>query len=197
VTYAVGAVVPQGRLAGWLDDGVRSLYPGYFALVMATGLVSNGFYYVGFDGLAVALLIVNAVAFPLLLVATAARAVRHPRALWTDLVDPRLVFSFFTLVAGADVLGLQLFLHGFPTLAVILWVAALAAWLVLSYFSFSVLTFINTETGADIVHGGWLIAIVGTESLALLGARVAPHLGSLQSQGVVGVEPQWGQGLVL
>ena len=39
----------------------------------------------------------------------------------------------------------------------------------LSYFSFSVLTFADCERGVDVVDGGWLIAIVATEPMALLG----------------------------
>ena len=49
----------------------------------------------------------------------------------------------------------------------------------LIYLSFGVLTFLNTARGANIVHGGWLIAIVGTESLVILGTFVAPPLGAL------------------
>ena len=33
--------------AGVLRDELRGLYPGYFALVMATGIVSNAFYALG------------------------------------------------------------------------------------------------------------------------------------------------------
>lgn len=179
-----------------LDDGVRSLYPGYFALVMATGIVSNAFLLLGFGVLSDGLLAVNVVAFPLLMLATVARVARHPRALWADLVNPRLVFSFFTLVAATDVLGLQLFLRGWHEPAAVLWVFALVAWIVLSYFSFSVLSFFNAGTGADVVHGGWLIAIVGTESLALLGARLAPDLGSLETHAFVTAYMLWGIGIV-
>jgi len=38
-------------------------------------------------------------------------------------------------------------------------------------------TFLNTAHGANVVHGGRLIAIVGTESLVILGTVVAPNLG--------------------
>ena len=183
----------RGPVSLW----VGSLYPGYFALVMATGIVSNAFFYVGQRGLSTALLAVNLIAYPVLLVATAARAVRRPRALWADLINPRLVFSFFTFVAGSDVLGLQFSLRGAQGVAVGLWLAALVAWVLLSYFSFSVLMFLNAGTGADVVHGGWLIAIVGTESLALLGARIASHLGSLEHAAFVAVYVLWGVGIVL
>lgn len=182
---------------GWLDASIGSLYPGYFALVMATGIVSNAFYFVGHHSLSTTLLVVNLIAYPILVVATTARAVRHRRALRADLVNPRLVFSFFTFVAASDVLGLQFVLRGWYTPAIALWVTALIVWVVLSYFSFSVLMFRNAGTGADVVHGGWLIAIVGTESLALLGAQIAPHLGGIEDAAFVAVYIFWGHGIVL
>jgi tellurite resistance protein TehA-like permease len=74
---------------------------------------------------------------------------------------------------------------------------ALASWFILIYFSFGVLTFLNTARQANVVHGGWLIAIVGTESLVLLGARIAPPLGDLAASVFVLIHMLWGVGLVL
>jgi tellurite resistance protein TehA-like permease len=183
-------------LAGRVESEVRGLYPGYFALVMATGIVSNAALYLEYGRLSNALLAVNLVAFPLLLIALAARAVRFRAELWTDLMNPRLVFSFFTIVAACDVFGLQLVLRGYVEPAVALWLFALALWTVLGYVSFGVLTFVNTESGADVVHGGWLIAIVGTESLVLLGAQLAPHFGALEPLTFVTIHALWGIGIV-
>jgi tellurite resistance protein TehA-like permease len=173
------------------------MYPGYFALVMATGIVSNAFFYLGYDVLSDALFWVTLAAFPVVLACFVVRAVVWPAAVWRDLVDPRLVFTFFTLVAAADVLGLQLHLRGEDHLALVLWLAALAIWVVLGYFSFAVLTFDEGQTGADVVHGGWLIAIVGTESLVLLGAPLADEFGSLEDTIFVAVYALWGIGIVL
>lgn len=163
---------------------------------MATGIVSNGFFLLGHRTLSSTLLVVNLVAFPLLLLALALRAVLYPRRLWADLVDPRLVFTFFTLVAGTDVLGLGLHLRGHERAAAALWLFALAAWVLLGYFSFSVLTFVNSESGAEVVHGGWLIAIVGTESLVIVGVLLAPRFGSLEDLTLVTVYALWGVGIV-
>ena len=102
---------------------------------------------------------------------------RFGRALWADLIDPRLVFSFFTIVAATDVFGIGLNLRGFGSLALAMWLFALVLWFGPIYLSFGVLTFLNTAHGANVVHGGWLIAIVGTESLVILGTLVAPPLG--------------------
>jgi tellurite resistance protein TehA-like permease len=163
---------------------------------MATGIVSNAFFFLDHRSISGALLAVDLVAFPLLVLLTVLRAVRWPRELWADLVDPRLVFSFFTFVAATDVVGLQLHLRGHDDPAVVLWLTALSSWVVLGYFSFAVLTFDDSQTGADVVHGGWLIAIVGTESLVLLGAPLAPELGGAERLAFVTVYTMWGVGIV-
>ena len=174
---------------------IRRLYPGYFALVMATGIISNAALYLGYREISDFLLAVNLAAFPALALALAIRAVRFRRDLWTDLTNPRLVFSFFTIVAAADVFGLQLVLRGHAAPAIALWLFALVVWVMLAYLSFSVLTFVDTESGIDVVHGGWLIAIVGTESLVLLGAQVAPQFGALAPLTFVTIYSLWGIGV--
>jgi tellurite resistance protein TehA-like permease len=186
---------PAASLGGRMGTQLRRLYPGYFALVMATGIISNAALYMGLREISQALLTVNLLAFPLLVLATAVRAVRFRPELVADVTNPRLVFSFFTIVAAADVFGLQFALRGHVAPAAALWLFALAAWVVLSYVSFSVLTFVNAESGADLVHGGWLIAIVGTESLVLLGALVAPHFGALAPLAFVTIYALWGIGI--
>jgi tellurite resistance protein TehA-like permease len=138
--------------AGWLTREIARLYPGSFALVMATGIISNALYLEDHRPLSGALFAINAIAFPWLIAATVIRAVRFPRALWADLIDPRLVFSFFTIVAASDVFGLGLFLRGFGELAVALWLFALVLWFCLIYLSFGVLIFLNTAHRANVVH---------------------------------------------
>jgi tellurite resistance protein TehA-like permease len=189
--------LPRRTAALWGDREIRPLYPGYFALVMATGIVSNALYSTGRHALSDLLLAVAATAFPWLAALTLARAFRHPRAIWSDLVDPQRVFAFFTIVAASDVLGLGLHLRGHEAFAFGLWLFATAAWLLLIYFSFGVLIFLNAARGANVVHGGWLIAIVGTESVAVLGAAIAPLAGSLAASVFVLSHMFWGVGLGL
>lgn len=185
------------RLIDWLDSQAARLFPGYFALVMATGIISNTLWFEGYRGLSDALLAINVLAFPWLLLLTGVRAGRHPRRLWGDLTDPGLVFSFFTIVAACGVLGLGADLRGYAGAALALWLFALTVWFLLIYFSFAVLTFLNTAHGANVVHGGWLIAIVGTESLVILGAMVAPHQGALAPSIFVLIHMLWAIGLAL
>lgn len=185
------------RLSELVATSLRNMYPGYFALVMGTGIVSNALFLVGRRGASDILLGVNLIAYPILVLATIARAILYTRNTWADLVNPRLVFTFFTFVAGTDVLGIQLFLRDQHDLAASLWFLALIFWVVLGYFSFSVLTFMNTQQGAEVVHGGWLIAIVGTQSLVLLGTLLAPQFGHVAAATYMMTHSLWGVGLIL
>ena len=54
-----------------------------------------------------------------------------------------------------------------------MWLAALILWVVLIYLGFGVLTFLNVAHDANVVDGAWLIAIVGAESLVILGTLIA------------------------
>jgi tellurite resistance protein TehA-like permease len=181
----------------WLARQVERLFPGYFALIMATGIISNTLWFQGRHGLSDGLFAIDALALPWLAAMTLARAARFPRAFWRDLTDPRLVFAFFTIVAASDVFGVGLDLRGFGSAALALWAFALATWVALIYFSFAVLTFLNTARGAQVVHGGWLIAIVGTESLVILGSALARGEGALAPSIFVLIHMLWAVGLGL
>lgn len=185
------------RVRAWAVGGVADLYPGYFALVMATGIISNALWLERWRALSDVLFAVNVCAYPTLWAFTVARLAWFGRRIWSDLTNPRLVFAFFTMVAATDVLGVGLHLRGFDGAALAMWLLALGLWLLLIYLSFGVLTFLNTARGANVVHGGWLIAIVGTESLVILGAALAPHLGQYEQSLLVLTHMFWGVGLGL
>lgn len=174
---------------------VQDLYPGIFAFVMATGILSDAFFLLDKIWFSTGFLGINLVAFPVLLLATTVRALCFSARFWRDLTDPRLIFSFFTIVASANVVGAQLFLRGYYMVATALWLGALVLWVILSYFSFALLIFNNDQRGASVMHGGWLIAIVSTQSLVLLGTLLAPRFGSLTAITFVGVHALWGIGI--
>lgn len=186
-----------GSWRGWCRERIATLYPGYFAVVMATGIISNAMFFEHHRGWSDALFAINVGAYAVLLLMTLARIVRFPRAVWRDLTDPRLVFTFFTLVAATDVLGVGAGLRGFVTTALAMWIAALAVWLFLIYASFAVLIFFNTAERANIISGGWLIAIVATEAVAIHGVLVSPSLGAAAPLVVLFAHMMWGVGVVL
>jgi hypothetical protein len=183
----------------WTAREVSVLDPGCFAIVMATGITSNAMFAERQRGLSDALFRVTLFVYPWLVLATILRMTDFRAALWSDLANPRLVFSFFTFVAASDVLGVQIALRGFVTIPLLLWLSALAAFAILTYFSSGLLIFRNAACGADlVVRGGGLLAIVGTQSLVLLGAPVAASTISEHGNAIVVlIHALWGIGLVL
>ncbi|MGB7043916.1 MAG: tellurite resistance/C4-dicarboxylate transporter family protein [Methylocella sp.] len=183
----------------WTAREVSVLDPGCFAIVMATGITSNAMFAERQRGLSDVLFRVNLFVYPWLVLATILRMTGFRAALSRDLANPRLVFSFFTFVAASDVLGVQIALRGFVTIPLLLWLSALAAFAILTYFSSGLLIFCNAAWGADlVVRGGGLLAIVGTQSLVLLGVPVAAStLGEHGNAIGVLIHALWGIGLVL
>jgi tellurite resistance protein TehA-like permease len=176
--------------------GLAGLHPGNFALVMATGILSLGFGLLGHASLANALFAIGLAAWMILVCLSAARAIRHFGAVRDDLLNPKMVFGFFTLVAATSLVGQMLLARGEVELAMACWGLAFGAWCLLLYLAFSVLTFLSHENNVNIMHGGWLIAIVGTQSLVLLGTALVPHLGAYATYMQVEVHMLWGLGLM-
>jgi tellurite resistance protein TehA-like permease len=181
----------------WLLKQIAGLDPEGFALVMATGIISNALYLEGYHRLSGLLFTFNALAYLWLALLTLLRAIWFPQAIWVDLTSPQRVFAFFTLVAANGVFGAGLKLRGAGLEALDLWILALIAWLILIYFSLGVLTVRNSAGGAGVMRGGWLLAIVGTQSVVILGTLIAPPAGELNSAVLVFVNMLWAIGVGL
>jgi tellurite resistance protein TehA-like permease len=158
---------PTSLRSAWLA-WLRTLYTGYFACVMATGIVSIALFLSGIQTLSMALLIVAGVLLPLFTLIYVLRGLLCAREMRRDFLDPARVFGFFTFVAACGVLATRFALGGTTAPLVVLAVAAFAAWLVLMYWVFAMLLFTSEHSLAQSVNGSWLIAIVGTESLAIV-----------------------------
>ena len=158
---------------------VAELHPGYFALVMATGIVSIALHQHGFEALARVLLGCNIAAWAALWLLTLARLARYPARVWADVLDPQRAPGFLTIVAGTSVLGRQLVLMTRShTLPFALWAASGALWIILLYgFIASVMLREEQPDIAHSLHGGWLLAIVATQAVSLLGTRVVDQAG--------------------
>jgi tellurite resistance protein TehA-like permease len=157
----------------WLAEGVRSLSPAYFGLVMATGIVSIASERAGFHTIAAVLLWLNAAQYLVLWVLTCWRLLRYHRTLFNDLTDHRAGPGFFSSVAGTGVLGNQLIiLIGAYDIAFGLWIFGIFLWIILTYAIFTNLTIKETKPTIDEgITGAWLLAVVATQSIAVLKVR--------------------------
>jgi tellurite resistance protein TehA-like permease len=160
----------------WLAEGARGLSPAYFALVMATGIVSIAADRADLHTIAAVLLWLNAAQYLLLWILTAWRLLRYRRALLDDLTDHRSAPGFFSAVAATGVMGNQLILTGAYDLALALWIFGLFIWITLTYAIFTILTIKETKPTIDQgITGAWLLAVVATQSIAVLSALLSRH----------------------
>ncbi len=164
------------KLIGSIHKEASDLYPGYFALVMATGIVSIASYLLGMVSLASSFFLINKVAYVVLWLLTLVRLYWYYPRFIDDLTDHSRGPGFFTLVAGTCILGNQFVLiaSDFKT-AIILWLTGSILWLILIYTFFTAVIVRETKPGLETgVHGGWFIAVVATQSVSVLGTLVAP-----------------------
>lgn len=158
--------------------GLRRLHPAYFAMVMATGIVSIACELKGWGWVARALLAINAPAYAALWVLSIARFALHRPAFVSDLMDHARGVGFFTTIAATCVLGSQfLVLYQATRAALFLWCIGVALWAILTYTIFTLLT-VRAEKPplAQGLNGGWLVAIVAAQSVSILSSQLAPSM---------------------
>jgi tellurite resistance protein TehA-like permease len=158
---------------------IATLFPGYFALTMATGIVAVGAAQQTLDLVADTLFVIALAAFVVLAVLSAARLICYPRALISDLTHHRTGFSFLTLVAALNVLGSgAALIHQWWTFAWIVWIASLGFWLALLYPPLLGVIIGRAKPAlGEGINGTWFLLTVSTESIAVLGALLLGHRG--------------------
>lgn len=156
----------------------ENLSPGYFSMVMATGILSLAAHMLRLPILPIALLVLNWCLFVVIGVLALAHLYWHPRRVLDDLFNHLNAPGFFTFVAACSVLGSQsLLIGGSLRVAAALGIAGLLAWIAFTYTIFTVLTVKQDKPElARGINGGWLLAVVATQSMAVLAALVAPEV---------------------
>jgi tellurite resistance protein TehA-like permease len=151
---------------------VADLFPGIFAMVMATGIIAVAAKQQRIGWLADILYFVAAAAYVVLMVLFAARLVAFPRRLVADLTSHARGFAFLTIVAGTNVLAsATIVVHRWWGLAEGLWWASLVLWTVLLYAALISVVLRHDKPGlASGINGTWFLLTVSTESIAVVGA---------------------------
>ncbi|MDE1961377.1 MAG: tellurite resistance/C4-dicarboxylate transporter family protein [Xanthomonadaceae bacterium] len=157
---------------------VETMSPGYFSMVMATGILSLAAHLLAVPLVPDVLFALNWILFVIICVLAVARLYWYPRRVIEDLFDHLRASGFFTFVAACSILGSQcLLLGGSLRIAVLLGGAGLLAWIGLIYTIFAVLTVKTHKPSLDRgINGGWLLAVVATQSMAVLAALIAARV---------------------
>jgi tellurite resistance protein TehA-like permease len=166
----------DSRRNAW-SRAVATLNPGYFALVMSTGIVSVGMRNHNLTTLSTALLWITIASYVVLVLLTIWRAISFPSEFIADFTDPRRGFGFFTFVASSDVLGSRLGLSGFHGTAFVLLAIGSLSWLALGYIvPWTALLGRAERPVLASANGTWFIWVVASESVAVLAAGLEPTI---------------------
>lgn len=150
----------------------------YFALVMATGIVSIASYYFDLNFLAKLLFYFNIGAYIFLCFLYILRLIIYPERFTADIIDHAKSPGYLTFVAGSCVLGSQfVIIAGNHKIASILFYIGLTAWLIFIYTVFTVFTVKKDKPPINkAISGLWLLIIVSTQSISVLACQLAGHI---------------------
>jgi tellurite resistance protein TehA-like permease len=154
-----------------------NLSPAYFAMVMATGIVSLSAHMLGMPRLADALFGLNLAAYVVIWVLNLLRIRWFTGLVLRDLIDHQRGPGFFTAVAASCILGSQFVLiwANFRA-ALVLWVLGIVLWGLLTYAILTAFTIKENKPSLyEGITGAWLLAVVATQSVAALSALIALH----------------------
>ena len=180
-------------------SALAQMHPAYFALAMATGIVSIASHVLGLRAIAVALFALNVAFYATLWILTIARIVRFKDRVRADFLHHGRCVGFFTMVAATSVVGSQsLVVYGLRDVACVLWFVAIGLWVLLTYAIITILTVKEEKPSlAEGINGGWLVAVVASHSIAVLGAQVAPGFGELSPHALLFALATWLGGSML
>lgn len=161
-------------------QAAADLFPGYFALVMATGIISVACYFLEMKTLAVVLLVINIVAYVFLWLLLLLRLTLFFGRVKEDINNHVRGPGFFTVVAGTCVLGSELLIVASEfRIASVLWLLGLVLWVVIMYSFFTAMTVReNKPTIEGGLNGAWLLAVVATQSISVLGTLLIDHFAA-------------------
>lgn len=165
--------------SGKISEAAANLFPGYFALVMATGIISIAAHLLSMKPVAWTLLIVNLIAYSALSLLLVIRLILFFPRVTADVADHARGPGFFTVVAGTCVLGSQLLIvAGWHQAASILWIIGLLLWTLIMYSFFASVTVRENKPPLESgLSGSWLIAVVATQSISVLGTLLVGRFG--------------------
>lgn len=157
---------------------LKDLPIAYFALVMATGIVSIAAHNFNFFLVSKLLFYFNIVAYIFLCILYALRIIIYFPDFKSDASDHARSPGLLTFVAGSCVLGSQFVLiSGNLQIAALLYYIGTVAWFFLIYLIFTVIT-VKREKPAinNAISGVWLLIVVSTQSVSILGTQLADYL---------------------
>ena len=168
---------PATRERNAVLRAAADLFPGYFALVMATGIISIACFFLEMKTISFVLLVINVIAYVILWLLLLLRLLRFFTRVKADINDHVRGPGFFTVIAGTCVLGSELLIVlNRSRIAAVLWIIGMFLWVVTMYTFFTAMTIRENKPSIETgLNGGWLLAVVATQSISVLGTLLVGH----------------------
>ncbi|HEY6044824.1 MAG TPA: tellurite resistance/C4-dicarboxylate transporter family protein [Nitrosospira sp.] len=188
----------MNQRASFIRNGIKYFHPAYFAMVMATGIVSVAFEAMVFPGIAETLFMLNVIFYSILCLMLTMRMLNFWQDLLADLGVLRQTWLFLTFVVGTNTIGMQLviFLQA-SSLAGMLWLVGLIGWLIFAGFIILNLANAATKPVGDSINGATLLTVVSTVSVSLLGIRLLDSTAIDARYGYFAIWAFWATGFIL
>jgi tellurite resistance protein TehA-like permease len=156
---------------------IADLSPAYFAMVMATGIVSIASHLLGHESISILLFGLNIILYVNLWALFLARLLFYCEQFVSDMSNHGRGVGYLTIVAGTCILGSQfVLLNHNPGVGLSLLFLGLALWFLLIYGIFTALAIRSNKPGfGEAINGIWLLATVSTESLSVLASILVLH----------------------
>lgn len=153
-------------------------------MVMSTGIVSIACYLLGMRFLAEILFWLNVVIFISIWSMTICRLSFYFTSFFKDLTNHTRGVGYFTCVAATGVLGTQcVVLFKAYAVASVLFIMSFCLWLALTYVIFTAFTIKEEKPSlGDGINGAWLLSVVATQSVCILGNLLVPTSGPYHQQ---------------
>ncbi|WP_345124344.1 tellurite resistance/C4-dicarboxylate transporter family protein [Hymenobacter antarcticus] len=157
-------------------SAVQQFPPAYFTMVMATGIISLAAHGLRLEGVANGFFYLNLGLYPLFVLLLLGRVLGFFAGVRAELASHETGASYLALVPATCMVGNQFaVLRGNPVVGEALWVAGALCWGLLLYaFLLGVMTRREKPPLETALTGSWLLLVVATQSLAVLGATLLP-----------------------
>ncbi|CAN5323217.1 tellurite resistance/C4-dicarboxylate transporter family protein [soil metagenome] len=165
-------------LIGNFKKEIANLFPSYFALTMATGIVSIALFLLKIPFVGELLFYFNIVAYCVLWILLICRLIFYSQNFLKDFHDHSRSPGFLTIVAGTNILGGQFIIiqQNFQ-IASILYYIGLFLWAILIYSFFIMITVKRNKPPLEEgMNGIWLLMVVATQSVSVLGTLLVSYL---------------------
>lgn len=164
----------------FLKQKIKELLPAYFALVMATGIISLAAYFNGFERFGYFLFYLNLIFLSVLVFSYIYRCLFYWRHVLVDFESYKKGPGFFTIVAALCIVGNQfVILYQHFLIAKVLLVIAAVIWFVIGYgFFLNITVTEKKESLKNGISGTWLVFIVSIQALSTLTSILMEDFGT-------------------